>query len=376
MTIRVGLSGDSTDLVTFGCSAAREAVRSLHVLSNVRRHPLHISWALATRQVLPREVAVELDRHGFWFLDGAVGFGEIWPHDRLADWPDELHMLRTARPGAFAEAMIRRALVGRGPGPRVTLAAFAADPGLQERAAGTVTARHPASLVVLRQLVTDPAGCRDRFADLLQAYWDACLAAGWPRMQARLQDDIARRGRALSRHGPAALAGVSEHVQVDVGQGIVTIRPPGVPREADRLEAAPAGPGGIVLEPSHFVWPEVAAVVHRDGPDRSTVVIVYSVAEFHAEGHVPMAPDQLLRLLRSAGDPTRLQILRLVAHRARSTREIAGLVGLTEAAVSKHLKILQGAGWVTARRQSYYVYYDLVRESVARLSGGLEDLLG
>ena len=49
---------------------------------------------------------------------------------------------------------------------------------------------------------------------------------------------------------------------------------------------------------------------------------------------------------------------------------------LTEAAISKHLKLLQDAGWVTPERRSYYVYYRLVRESLTDLSHGLEQMLG
>jgi len=40
---------------------------------------------------------------------------------------------------------------------------------------------------------------------------------------------------------------------------------------------------------------------------------------------------------------------------------IAGLIGLTEAAISKHLKILQDAGWILPERHSSYVYYRLMR---------------
>ena len=131
--------------------------------------------------------------------------------------------------------------------------------------------------------------------------------------------------------------------------------------------------------PSHFVWPELTAVVQRDvrgGREQVTVLVVYALAEMQREGRAPVPPEDLLRLLRSAGDPTRLQVLQLLAARPRSTREIAGLIGLTEAAISKHLKLLQDAGWVAPQRQSYYVYYRLVRESVTDLSGGLEQMLG
>jgi DNA-binding transcriptional ArsR family regulator len=131
--------------------------------------------------------------------------------------------------------------------------------------------------------------------------------------------------------------------------------------------------------PSHFVWPELTAVAQqdrRDGQERPTVLLVYALAEMQREGRAPVPPEYLLKLLRSAGDPTRLQVLQLLARHPRSTRELAGLIGLTEAAISKHLKLLQDAGWVTPERRSYYVYYRLVRASLADLSQALEHMLG
>ncbi|MFF5212187.1 ArsR/SmtB family transcription factor [Streptosporangium sp. NPDC000396] len=81
--------------------------------------------------------------------------------------------------------------------------------------------------------------------------------------------------------------------------------------------------------------------------------------------------------LRAAAHPTRLQILQLLAGHPRSTRELAGLIGLTEAAISKHLKPLAEAGWVEPERHSYYVYYRLVRGTHGthgRLADALKEL--
>jgi DNA-binding transcriptional ArsR family regulator len=54
---------------------------------------------------------------------------------------------------------------------------------------------------------------------------------------------------------------------------------------------------------------------------------------------------------------------------------VAALVGLTDAAVSKHFKLLQDAGWVTPQRRGHYVYYRLERDRVADLSGALAEIL-
>jgi DNA-binding transcriptional ArsR family regulator len=370
----------SDDLATFTCSPAAEALRSLHVLHNAKHHPLHISWILQARERMGAELRAEADRYAFWYTDRPLVFREIWPAGDAWSWNDELAALREAPVGAFAEQLIHGALARCGRGPRIPLADFRTDPGLRDQALAAVEARHRASLPAMRELIDDPAQCRARFAGFLERYWDRCLAADWPSLERHLLDDIARRARTASRHGLARmLEELSAHVHPDLGGGGVVVRPPAAAQDADPLQVELTAGDRILLVPSHFVWPELTAVVQRDlrgGRERQTVVIAYALDGMQQQGRAPVPPEDLLRLLRSAGDPTRLQILQLLARRPRSTREIAGLVGLTEAGISKHVKLLQEAGWVSPERRGYYVYYHLLRDSGGRLARGLEQLLG
>jgi DNA-binding transcriptional ArsR family regulator len=167
------------------------------------------------------------------------------------------------------------------------------------------------------------------------------------------------------------LAELSPQVQLDPASTDVLVRRPGSRGDAGEIDLALTDRDQILLVPSHFAWPELIAVMQKDlrnGREQRTILILYALAEMQQAGRAPVPPAELLKLLRSAGDPTRLQILQLLARRSRFTREIAGLIGLTEAAISKHLKLLQDAGWVMPERQSYYVYYALVRETSASLS--------
>jgi DNA-binding transcriptional ArsR family regulator len=232
----------------------------------------------------------------------------------------------------------------------------------------------------MRELIAEPEHSRERFARFLSSYWQACIGPDWPSLEARLRDDIARRGRAMSRRGLSRmLEELSPHVRVDQSTDEVVIRPPGRRKAAEQIELTLTDHDQLLLVPSHFVWPELTTVAQKDledGREQLTVLIVYALAAMQREGRAPVPPQALFKLLRSAGDPTRLQVLQLLAQQPRSTREIAGLIGLTEAAISKHLKLMQDAGWVTPERHSYYVYYRLVRESLTDLSHGLEQMLG
>lgn len=79
---------------------------------------------------------------------------------------------------------------------------------------------------------------------------------------------------------------------------------------------------------------------------------------------LPLPPSEMLRVLRALADDTRLRALRLIAEQPRSTQELAPLIGLSEAALSKHLRLLAEAGILEAHRTGYYVLYHLVPEQI------------
>lgn len=63
------------------------------------------------------------------------------------------------------------------------------------------------------------------------------------------------------------------------------------------------------------------------------------------------AATQLDAALRALADPNRRTILAVVRDRARAVGEIAGALGVSQQAVSHHLRVLRGAGLVSERRE-------------------------
>ena len=76
------------------------------------------------------------------------------------------------------------------------------------------------------------------------------------------------------------------------------------------------------------------------------------------------------------GDETRLRALRLIAEKPRSTQELAPLVGITEAGLSKHLRLLADCGLLESRRDGYYVLYSLRPDRIEPVSHALLAFLG
>lgn len=64
--------------------------------------------------------------------------------------------------------------------------------------------------------------------------------------------------------------------------------------------------------------------------------------------------DELTRTFAALADPTRRAILAHLADGPASVGELAAPFDMTFAAVSKHLRVLQGAGLVTRGRDAQY----------------------
>jgi ArsR family transcriptional regulator, arsenate/arsenite/antimonite-responsive transcriptional repressor len=88
----------------------------------------------------------------------------------------------------------------------------------------------------------------------------------------------------------------------------------------------------------------------------------------------PPASD-LLPALKALADPTRLELLRLLAAGERCVCELHGPLELAPNLASHHLRVLREAGLVSVRRDSRWAYYSLERERLESLWGDLSTWL-
>ena len=70
------------------------------------------------------------------------------------------------------------------------------------------------------------------------------------------------------------------------------------------------------------------------------------------------------KILKALCEPRRFLLLQLMAERAFCVRALAKRSGLTESAVSQHLKVLREAGLVTGIKRGYYTHYEVCREAL------------
>ena len=79
---------------------------------------------------------------------------------------------------------------------------------------------------------------------------------------------------------------------------------------------------------------------------------------------------ELGSLIKILGDPTRFLIFRHLLERKHCVRSLSRKLGITESAVSQHLKILREGGLVYGERCGYHVHYFPSQDAVDFLSDG------
>ena len=168
-------------------------------------------------------------------------------------------------------------------------------------------------------------------------------------------------GRLATEGVLGLLADLRPHLRVEPERRQAWIK---IPHEHE-VALSPQEP--LVLSPSYFVWPHLR--VNCDPP--FPVSLIYPPRSVREEAAPKLPSGELVEGLRALGDDTRLRVLALIAERPRSTQELAPLVGMSEAGLSKHLRLLARAGVLESRRDGYYVLYSLVPDRLAALSATL-----
>ena len=77
---------------------------------------------------------------------------------------------------------------------------------------------------------------------------------------------------------------------------------------------------------------------------------------------------QQAAIFGALADPTRLRLVKLLCHQqvpsALCVNAIAAHLGITQSAVSQHLRILKSIGLVTGERRGYHIHYSVNHEAL------------
>jgi DNA-binding transcriptional ArsR family regulator len=334
MALRIRFPGERPPPATLASYPLTELYLSLHVLSEPGHHIPHHAFVQRMRRRLPPAFRSEFSALRSLFgppVPGAFTFPDAAAQ---GDVPSAIEAL------ADDESSLAWSLA--------------------EVATATCVPKQPTRAEsrtrLLAELERDPRGVAQRFVDLLWDYW-GYFEDEWESLEPQLLLARTDAELELANGGlPAFLARSSPRVRLGE-QGLAIT--PNFPAE---LAADFPDEGSLPLVLSLFTAPHVFTLWN---PPQMFGLVLPPPG---MSGRVVSPTLNLVQGLAAIADPTRLTLLRLVASRSRSTRELAQLLALSDSAVSKHLRQLTQAGLVEGRRQGYYVLYRLVPEQALKTS--------
>lgn len=86
---------------------------------------------------------------------------------------------------------------------------------------------------------------------------------------------------------------------------------------------------------------------------------------------------ELAEMFKALSDPTRLKLVVLLTEHegALCVNALAGNLGVTQSAVSQHLRILRQAGLVKGDRRGYHVHYSLNKDRIEQYREKISETL-
>ena len=77
---------------------------------------------------------------------------------------------------------------------------------------------------------------------------------------------------------------------------------------------------------------------------------------------------ELDRMLKALGDPTRLKIYLALLERKHCVRSLSKKLGISESAISQHMKVMKDAGLVYGQKYGYHTHYLPLQDAIDFLS--------
>jgi ArsR family transcriptional regulator, arsenate/arsenite/antimonite-responsive transcriptional repressor len=80
---------------------------------------------------------------------------------------------------------------------------------------------------------------------------------------------------------------------------------------------------------------------------------------------------EFIKVMKAASDPTRVKILKMLQRRVMCVCEVQAALSTAQSTASKHLKILEEAGLITASKDGTWVNYNLADGSQSPYAASL-----
>ena len=79
-------------------------------------------------------------------------------------------------------------------------------------------------------------------------------------------------------------------------------------------------------------------------------------------------------MLKALGEPMRLKIYQALLERKHCVRSLSKKLGVSESAISQHMKVMKDAGLVYGEKYGYHTHYLPQQEAIDYLTGQFEQM--
>jgi len=311
------------------------------------------SWPGEARRIMPADLRHELDllisfpgRYQRFTEEVATA---LLMEQADLDFPAFLQGLQEI-PVASYEAMAWRAL-GKSVSPPQDETALARlrdeSEALHQHLAGLEPTLPPEEVAAL---LKDPAGLKKRFIALVERFWREIYRHEYERTYPLMEHSTVYHRRQNYRLAfPDLFTALTGRLLPD-GMAELTA-------EVERVR----------FVPSCYIGPYFAYMRH---PGLLTVFYNCLATPMSEEA---VKPPTLFPILKALADETRLQIMALLRGREMYAQEIVERLGISQAAVSRHLKLMSSAGVLQVRPHKGAKYYSINAEVLRQLSRALQD---
>lgn len=355
MSFSLHISNLSPEQIAFSYSAAHETMMALHVFHDCKHHPLHIQWVINARKKIKPSLKQEIQAFSFLYKRPVVTFWALQGNAAFQSFEEGLNELNSESVDYFLKAILDTLLNRKG-----SSADFFHDLQWQQDFIQFTSNHYHDSKEIILALIKNPESIRQRFINMLEEFWNHSVKSEWDRIEELFLKDIAFRGKMLGNEGVLRLLeNLSNEIDSNPNEKKAVIR------RITKEDIYFTEEDELLLTPTYFAWPHLFIKLHP------IVAINYPIRENERDAARPLPPEDLLKFFQSLGDFSRLQIIKYLSQKPRSTRELAGLMGMTEGAISKHIRLLKDAGLVDSKRESYYVFYYLLGQPFRNFPLGL-----
>jgi len=114
--------------------------------------------------------------------------------------------------------------------------------------------------------------------------------------------------------------------------------------------------------------------------DDNISILVYTNISMKGRAQLQESTEAQAALFSALSDPTRLRLLKYLQRQRRPdalcVNALAGLLGVSQSAVSQHLRVLKGIGLVKGERRGYHVHYFVNNDALEKCRRLTSTVLG